>query len=311
MSGPSPVPAWSDEALSALLGDAEALRGQAIADAALTAVVFVLTLAVGAVLTPNHLPPGPALLAGVAGWGVPFVLAGWVSSIRSRQRTSAYAAGARLREPALRACLTLLEDGQLARPGDDRLVAEGWRGGLPVELSTTISLAPREDDALVLRVGALPSRLRPRVVTRADAFGARHAIPDAVSAWRLGRAPHPLAEELARRFGVSVAWGPDGVEARGPSDHRLLRRDRMEALLVGAVELARACGLVAPSAGRLASGQPERQPLCPYCRDALDAAPTTACSGCATAHHAQCFAEHGRCTVFGCGRPAVRSRVTR
>lgn len=306
----SAVPAWSDPELSALIGDAEALRGQAIADAALTAVAFVLALAVGAVLTPNHLPPSQALLVGLAGWVVPFVLAGWVSSIRSRQRASAYAAAARLRGPALQECLALLDGGQLTRPGDDRLAVEGWREGLPVELSTTIAPAPRDDDAIAVRVGALPSPRRPRIVTRADAFGARNSIPEAVSAWQLGRAAHSIAEELARRFGVRVAWGPDGVEVSGPADHRLQRRDRMEALVAGAVALARACGLVAARAGRLPSSQRARQPWCPYCRDALEAAPTTACAGCGTAHHAQCFAEHGRCTVHGCGRQAVRVRVT-
>ncbi len=43
--------------------------------------------------------------------------------------------------------------------------------------------------------------------------------------------------------------------------------------------------------------------LCPYCRTGADpAAPGAAtCESCGTLHHAECFAELGRCTIFGCG----------
>lgn len=43
--------------------------------------------------------------------------------------------------------------------------------------------------------------------------------------------------------------------------------------------------------------------ICPYCRTAiLDDAdpPKVLCTGCGTAHHADCFAENGGCTIFGC-----------
>lgn len=42
--------------------------------------------------------------------------------------------------------------------------------------------------------------------------------------------------------------------------------------------------------------------VCPYCRVPIEAgeAELTVCPGCATPHHADCYAENGGCTVFGC-----------
>lgn len=44
--------------------------------------------------------------------------------------------------------------------------------------------------------------------------------------------------------------------------------------------------------------------VCPFCRDGIDASAqdAVACEGCATLHHADCWAENGRCTVRGCER---------
>ncbi|MGE0708913.1 MAG: hypothetical protein AB7N76_22720 [Planctomycetota bacterium] len=39
---------------------------------------------------------------------------------------------------------------------------------------------------------------------------------------------------------------------------------------------------------------------CPYCLAELSGAPAVRCARCFTPHHAPCFREHGRCTVFGC-----------
>ena len=43
--------------------------------------------------------------------------------------------------------------------------------------------------------------------------------------------------------------------------------------------------------------------VCPYCRTNIDAgdAPQI-CEGCGVAHHADCYAENGGCTIFGCSR---------
>ncbi|HSM88380.1 MAG TPA: NINE protein [Candidatus Limnocylindrales bacterium] len=42
--------------------------------------------------------------------------------------------------------------------------------------------------------------------------------------------------------------------------------------------------------------------VCPYCRGAVEDAEreATVCAGCGTPHHADCYAENGGCTVFGC-----------
>ncbi len=49
---------------------------------------------------------------------------------------------------------------------------------------------------------------------------------------------------------------------------------------------------------------------CPYCRDdvGLDGDDVMACAGCNTVHHAECYAEAGGCTIFGCDRKP-RGRV--
>jgi TM2 domain-containing membrane protein YozV len=43
--------------------------------------------------------------------------------------------------------------------------------------------------------------------------------------------------------------------------------------------------------------------ICPYCRTKIvaDDGPVV-CEGCGTAHHCDCYAENGGCTIFGCGK---------
>ena len=44
-------------------------------------------------------------------------------------------------------------------------------------------------------------------------------------------------------------------------------------------------------------------PTCPYCRTPFEADDEiVTCPACGTAHHADCFAENGGCTVFGCSQ---------
>lgn len=40
--------------------------------------------------------------------------------------------------------------------------------------------------------------------------------------------------------------------------------------------------------------------LCPYCRDGLGQDDLVACEACGTVHHAECMAEGGGCSIFGC-----------
>ena len=43
--------------------------------------------------------------------------------------------------------------------------------------------------------------------------------------------------------------------------------------------------------------------VCPYCRTAVAAADQSlVCEGCGTMHHADCYAENGGCTIFGCSK---------
>lgn len=39
---------------------------------------------------------------------------------------------------------------------------------------------------------------------------------------------------------------------------------------------------------------------CSFCRDTLERESSVYCAGCLAPHHAECFAEHGRCTMPGC-----------
>ena len=43
--------------------------------------------------------------------------------------------------------------------------------------------------------------------------------------------------------------------------------------------------------------------VCPYCRANIGAEDgPMVCEGCGTAHHADCYAENGGCTIFGCSK---------
>ena len=54
-------------------------------------------------------------------------------------------------------------------------------------------------------------------------------------------------------------------------------------------------------------------PICPYCRTEVGEAEGERkdCPSCGTPHHADCFAENGGCTVFGCANaPSDEAKVT-
>ncbi|MCA8923749.1 MAG: hypothetical protein KDD82_18210, partial [Planctomycetes bacterium] len=44
---------------------------------------------------------------------------------------------------------------------------------------------------------------------------------------------------------------------------------------------------------------------CSYCRDGLERASTVYCASCLAPHHPDCFREHGRCSVMGCGETQI------
>jgi len=52
--------------------------------------------------------------------------------------------------------------------------------------------------------------------------------------------------------------------------------------------------------------------VCPYCRTPISAEEAgVTCEGCGTRHHADCYAENGGCTIFGCScAPAEEPKLT-
>jgi len=44
---------------------------------------------------------------------------------------------------------------------------------------------------------------------------------------------------------------------------------------------------------------------CSYCRDGLERGATVYCASCLAPHHGDCFREHGRCSVMGCGETQI------
>jgi hypothetical protein len=52
--------------------------------------------------------------------------------------------------------------------------------------------------------------------------------------------------------------------------------------------------------------------VCPYCRTNIAAGDEPLiCEGCGAAHHADCYAENGGCTIFGCSKaPADEPKVS-
>jgi hypothetical protein len=51
---------------------------------------------------------------------------------------------------------------------------------------------------------------------------------------------------------------------------------------------------------------------CPYCRAKIgEEEPSLECAGCGTLHHADCYAENGGCTIFGCSKaPADEPKLS-
>ncbi|MGE0711985.1 MAG: zf-HC2 domain-containing protein [Planctomycetota bacterium] len=56
---------------------------------------------------------------------------------------------------------------------------------------------------------------------------------------------------------------------------------------------------------RDASPDPVISVACSYCRGAMTRVMAVYCASCLAPHHRECFAEHGRCSVMGCGETKV------
>lgn len=124
---------------------------------------------------------------------------------------------------------------------------------------------------------------------------------------------------LAHLFGVGVhaLEARDGwLRVRRAASNYACRLQSVEAVF-GALERLAPLFTRAPLTIRVAQAevkvrawQIDEQALCPFCRDTLGSDDLTACDHCHTAHHRECLAEAGGCTVFGCGgRPPARERA--
>lgn len=225
--------------------------------------------------------------------------------------------GARVLEPA---------------PGDDRArLAERLD---PDAVARALTEGVRALRALGVR--------RPRLVALATDGDARERarLEAAVAAARAGGAPvaGPVAPlevvvERADAFVVVtggqadlllalLGQGPTTALLLGPEDAGLrvgaADADALRAALDALAAWSRAEGdLVAARAPAVSITRAGPGPTsrCPFCRRALDESPAgelvppgppLVCEGCGTAHHRDCLAEHGRCTLLGC--EATRAR---
>lgn len=122
-----------------------------------------------------------------------------------------------------------------------------------------------------------------------------------------------LAACGVRRLEAADGW----LTAHRPFSEQATREASALAILDALARLAPLLGraplqvTVAGVHGAVAWAEDERL-LCPYCRDDLAAErlEVVCCPACRTAHHAECFADAGGCTVLGCrGAPAPWTRV--
>ena len=145
---------------------------------------------------------------------------------------------------------------------------------------------------------------------RADAFLALDPAHGELLLELLGRGPEtrfPLSGEAA----WSEAWPARPDEAALVlAAARLGEVARAGGALAAAREAERA-PVVSVKPARKPPEQPAPADRCPYCHRALDDPPgdetgdppgaPALCTSCRTPHHRDCLAEHGRCTLLGCG----------
>lgn len=167
--------------------------------------------------------------------------------------------------------------------------------------------ALRADDGLEL-IGPLDAGAAAR--ERVDAWLCPDPAPGELLLELLGRGPE-TRYPLGPGAGPVEAW-PARADAAGLvlAAARLGDLARQSGPLAAAREAERAPVVTVRSARR-AVEQPQAPDRCPYCHRALDDPPgdetgdppgaPVRCATCHTAHHRDCLAEHGRCTLLGCG----------
>ncbi len=202
--------------------------------------------------------------------------------------------------------------------GGSAMVVTGRLDGMPLRL---LVRAGGVQPALQLELWAW-NALMELEVTRAGQLareleGAHASLPAgrAARALELDRAVSLLFERHGARW-VTLRAGALRFEA--PFAEAALAPAALEAAFRLLAQIARLVGrqevevrCVAGRAFALAGGGARLR--CPYCKDDLDPAglDVAACDVCRTAHHADCLAEGGGCTVLGCtAAPTGRGRVT-
>lgn len=242
----------------------------------------------------------PAVLASV----LLFVRLQWSSAPGGAPIGSSAAAQGE-RAGRMRDLAALLEGGR-ASVGAWTSVLTGKLGGLDLELRS--SLLPGAPAAW--RVGFPCAWSGVVYLDRHGQLAARGSPPPLNGP--CGEALLPLL----RDHGVtSLTLDADGFTAQQRESAATLERVPTRSLLgrLRAVALALgapgAPGAVDVHVTARASGQDGD---CPYCRSSISTDERVSCDACGTAHHAECLADHGGCTVLACaGRPRGESERAR
>jgi len=222
---------------------------------------------------------------------------------------------------------------EVLRPGERAVKRTGWKAVLVglLPLTYTVHIAFTTDFGgiiyLLMALVLVPAVL---LFGRAALLTDHRVVTYAPGLAALARR-FPFLRRLERRWRRSADLADvTSVDVRGqllvlktPGREHTVRCDsKAEAreLLLQVQELRRARALgrdreradavaarVRVTAARAAA--PASAVRCPYCHGDLDPAEGRPCPSCATPHHEDCLAVHGRCAVFGCGGRPGRIRV--
>ncbi|HZU97848.1 MAG TPA: RING finger protein [Planctomycetota bacterium] len=187
-----------------------------------------------------------------------------------------------------------------------------WNVRLPGSVFSTVPSRAREVIHILARNGAEgPDGLRLAVrgreailVPKGGVFVLR--VPASPSAEQLDAIRRVLRTRGLKDFHLEEGW----VVARTPSLAAGIGvRSEAERLLTIVERIV----ALTPAFEEALSVKPleiERR-RCPYCHDELTRGETHAfCTKCGSAHHVECYADHGRCAIFGCGGSGQRAAAS-
>jgi hypothetical protein len=142
------------------------------------------------------------------------------------------------------------------------------------------------------------------VVPRGDAFVLR--VPASPSPEQLDAIRRVLRVRGVKDFRLEEGWAvattpslAAGIGATSEAERLLTIVERIVALTPGFEEALSVKPLEID------------RTRCPYCHDELTRGETHAfCTKCGSAHHVECYADHGRCAIFGCGGSGQRAAAS-